>query len=116
MIRQHAQDSLPAEIPLGGQKVIPEVPGGATSDDIGEPSENQNPCRKEMNGPVPDRGTDDKWNGKIDQGRGIEVAGFAPVQARVGYENTDAARKQGKYAERGDPMGDADNQETARRL
>ena len=38
------------------------------------------------------------------------------MTARMGYEDADATRKQGEYAQHGDPMRDADDQETTWRL
>ncbi len=42
------------------------------------------------------------------------VAGFAPVEARVRDDNFEAADEQGKKAESGDPVGDADKGRVAR--
>jgi hypothetical protein len=69
-----------------------------------------------MDRSVPDRGTDDEGNGQVNEGRSTYVAGFAPVKARMGYEDADATRKQGEYAQHGNPMRDADDQETTWRL
>jgi hypothetical protein len=69
-----------------------------------------------MDRSVPDRGADDEGNGKVNERRHCDVAGFAPVEARMGYEDPDATRKQGEYAQHGNPMRDADDQETKWRL
>src|SRR5207247_10569524 len=66
-----------------------------------------------MKRPVPNRGTDDERNGKINEGRCWESAGFAPVQARVTYENADAAHQQANYAEHDDPVRDTNKRDMA---
>src|SRR2546427_448693 len=65
--------------------------------------------------PHPHRGAVDKRNGKINEGRGLETAGFAPVQARVRYENAYAADKQAKYAEHVNPVRDTNERGMSRR-
>src|SRR5262249_51169095 len=52
----------------------------------------------------------------IDEGLGAYVAGFAPVKARVGHENPNAADEEPKHAQHHDPVGNADEEETPWRL
>src|ERR1700694_4406511 len=69
-----------------------------------------------MDWPVPDRGTDDEGNGKVNEGLGTDVTGLAPVEARVGYEDAYGADERDQYPQHGDPMRGADDQEATRRL
>ena len=60
------------------------MPGDEAADNIGEAGKNQKPRRKEMDRPVPDRGTDDERNGKVNEGR-VPMLPASP-QYRRGWE------------------------------
>ena len=49
-----------------------------------------------------------RGDGDFEQRRGIYIAGFAPIEARVGDQNFNAADQQSEETQGGDPVGDAD--------
>src|SRR6058998_3837383 len=114
MLQCNAGHAVPTEVGFRRQQIFTEVLRDEAAYHIGQACQNQNPCKKEMIRPVPNRGTDDHRNGKINEGRGCETAGFAPVQARVTYENADAAHQQANDAEHDDPVRDTNQRDMAR--
>src|SRR5262245_16132587 len=114
MLRHYAGDAAPTEVGFRRQQIPAEVLRDEAACYISQSRQDQHPCKKEMKRPHPDRGTDDKRNRKINEGRGFETAGFAPVQARVRYENACAADKQANYAEHVDPVRDTNERDMAR--
>ena len=63
------------------------------------------PCKEEMKGPVPYRGTDDERNRQVNERPGSDTARFSPVQARMRDENADAADKQADNGADDNPVG-----------
>src|SRR5881396_3873583 len=114
MLQCNADYAVPTEFGFRRQQILTEVLRDEAAYHIGQACQNQNPCKKEMVRPVPNRGTDDHRNGKINEGRGCETAGFAPVQARVTYENAYAAHQQANDAEHDDPVRDTNKRDMAR--
>src|SRR5947208_4093887 len=114
MIQCNAEHAVPTEVGFRRQQILTEGMRDEAACHIGQACQNQNPCKKEMIRPVPNRGTDDQRNGKINEGRGCETAGFAPVEARVTYENAYAAHQQTNYAEHDDPVRDTNEHDVAR--
>src|SRR6266487_1017158 len=114
MLQCNADHAVPTEVGFRRQQILTEVLRDEAAYHIGQACQNQNPCKKEMIRPVPNRRTDDHRNGKINEGRGCETAGFAPVQARVTYENAYAAHQQANDAEHDDPVRDTNERNMAR--
>src|SRR2546421_3201611 len=114
MLQCNADHAVPTEVGFRRQQILTEVLRDEAAYHIGQTCQNQNPCKKEMIRPVPNRGTDDQRKGKINEGRGCETAGFAPVQARVTYENAYATHQQANDAEHDDPVRDTNERDMAR--
>src|SRR5437867_13057015 len=115
MIQCNAEHAVPTEVGFRRQQILTEVMRDEAAYHISQACQKKNPWKKEMIRPVPNRGTDDQRNGKINEGRGCETAGFAPVQARVTYENAYAAHQQANNAEHDDPVRDTNERDMARR-
>src|SRR6516162_3751792 len=104
MVQYSAENAVPTEVGFRRQQIFTEVPGDEAAHHIGHTCQDQDPCKKEMKRPVRNRGTDDHWNGKINEGRGCKTAGLAPVQARVTYQNAYSANQQANDAEHDNPV------------
>src|ERR1700746_495360 len=78
-------------------------------DDVNKTSEHSNPSAQkvEVAAWATDRKLQHEWQGKIDEGGSTSSAGFAPIQARMGQENRDAAYEQAKKTEGRYPVCDA---------
>src|SRR5262245_29042610 len=113
MLRHYAGDAAPTEVGFRRQQILSEVLRDEAACYISQSRQDQHPCKKEMKRPHPDRGTDDKRNRKINERRGFETADYAPVQARVRYENACAADKQTNCAEHVDPVSDTNERDMA---
>ena len=105
--RDHALDSVPTEVGFLRQEIVADVPRGEAADDVSEAGDDQHPGKEEMVGAVPNRRAQDKGNWQIDKRGGSEGAGLAPIEARMGYQNADAAHQETKDAERDQPVSDA---------
>src|SRR5437870_12984301 len=99
MVRHYADDAVPTEVGFRRQQILAEVLRDEAAYHIAQGCQDQNPCKKEMKRSVPNRGANDKRYGKINERRGPDSAGFAPVEARGRYENGGAADTQAKYAQ-----------------
>ena len=66
--------------------------------------------------PPPAGVADHEGNRKIDEGGSSQRPGFAPVKARMRYENHDTAIEQSNESDRRDPVRDADDRRVPRRI
>src|SRR5665213_124433 len=67
-----------------------------------------------MDRPVPNRRTDHKGDGNINEGIRPYVASLTPVQARMRYENANTAHQQSENAQYDDPVSDTDDRVVTR--
>src|SRR5262245_47016911 len=105
MLRNRGLDVIPAEVGFRRHQVAAKVPAAESSGRIDQACQYQNPCKEEMKGPVPYRGTDDERNRQVNERPGSDTTGFSPVQARMRDENADAAGKQADNATDANPVG-----------
>ena len=67
-----------------------------------------------MDRPVPNRWTDHKGDGNIDEGIPPYVASLTPVKARMRYENANTAHQQPENAHHNNPVSDTDDRAMTR--
>src|ERR1700680_2044121 len=82
-------------------------------DCVNQAGEHANPGRKKMEISTPAGVANHERNWQVDERWSSYAARFAPVEARVGYENGDTADHEGNESGCSDPVGDADNRRMA---
>ena len=126
MFSDCGRERPPRKIGLAREQVFPQVPCEQAGDYVQQAGQYDDPggLKVEIAAPavlvrqhVPVAGGHQGPRGRdreFEQRRGQYVAGFAPIEARVRDHNFDSGDQQGKKAQRGDPVSDADEGRVAR--
>jgi len=120
IFREDFAEGLPLAICGGGKKVSAEMVVEQARDYVDEAGDYQNPCRFEVEIAAPailvgplvvvagGDGVPRCGDGDLEEGSGAGVAGFTPVEARVGDDDLAAGDKQREEGDDRDPMRYAD--------
>src|SRR5271166_870839 len=120
MISDCAGERRPRAIGRNWKQALAKMPGQQTPDHIEQADEDQHPGSLKVEIPAPAvlvrhhvpvarlHQRPRRWDRQLEQRVSQHIAGFAPIEARVRDHNFQAGDQQGKKAQDGDPVSDAD--------
>ena len=117
MARNDPRKRPPGEISLSGEQIFAEVLRQEAGECVKQPVQHRDPGGEKVEIPAPAiLVLQYEWERQINKGRSSHVTGFAPIKAWVRQENGDSTDQQAKEANRGDPVGDADDRRVPRSI